>query len=150
MGLTLPSAVLRLVQVLEGLAHRHEDCGLHSELASGGGAGRGAVGVVPAGQGGCHCMVHIGHGLHDACCQGGYVQYRSHLQQDHSSGLHRHVQHDKQETEPIAWFWDLKLLLPGSETDAHACCQTYHSPLITLTCNRAITLSAAVNTCVYI
>ena len=46
---TLPSAVTRLMQVLEGLAHRHENSGLHSELASGlGGAVGWAVLVVAA------------------------------------------------------------------------------------------------------
>lgn len=68
------------MQGLESLTHRHEDGGLHSELASrSGGAVGGAVGVVTGGQGFSHCMVHVGDGFHDARCQCGYVQYGSHL-----------------------------------------------------------------------
>lgn len=75
------------MQGLESLTHRHEDGSLHSELASrsGGAVGRG-VGVVTGGQGCSHCMVHIGDGLHDACCQRCYVQYSSHLQRAAASG----------------------------------------------------------------
>ncbi len=75
----MPSTVIRLMQVLESFSHRHEDGGLHSELASGPCAVDGAVGVVTGREGRCHGMVYIGHCLHDACCQGGYVQYGSHL-----------------------------------------------------------------------
>lgn len=77
---TFPGTVLRLMQSLESLTHRHEDGSLHSELASrSGGAVGWGMGVVTGGEGCSHCMVHIGDSLHDACCQCCYVQYGSHL-----------------------------------------------------------------------
>lgn len=78
--LTAPGTVVRFVQVLESLTHRHEDGSLHSELASGSGAAGRAMGVVAGGKGCSHCMVHIGDSFHDAGCQCGYVKYGPHLQ----------------------------------------------------------------------
>ena len=76
---TLPSAIIRLMQLLQGFTYWHQYGSLHSELASGPCADCGAVRVMPSRQSCCHCMVHTSHCLHDACCQGGYVEHRPYL-----------------------------------------------------------------------